>query len=175
MLYKSCSRKLSIYNTDDVKQKTAQGGCGCPIPGGIQGQAGCGFGQPGLVVGDSAHSRGVKTWWSLWSFLTPAILWWFYDDSMKTTRRINLSPEKKEISEVPSFFLSSPSWTHLPIPLGSSNKIKEHLGPIIYKKSTFNSISNFHFVNTQRRVYLRAALLQALCSICIIQSLPLQS
>jgi len=27
---------------------------GCPIPGGIQG-------QPGLVVGDPAHSRGVET------------------------------------------------------------------------------------------------------------------
>jgi len=31
-----------------------------PIPGGIQGQAGCGSGQPGLVVGNSAHSRGWK-------------------------------------------------------------------------------------------------------------------
>jgi len=37
-----------------------QGGCGCPIPGGIQGQAGCGSGQPGLVVGDPAHSRELK-------------------------------------------------------------------------------------------------------------------
>ena len=37
------------------------GGFGCPIPGGIQGQAGCGSGQPGLVVGDPAHSRGVET------------------------------------------------------------------------------------------------------------------
>ena len=36
-------------------------GCGCPIPGGIQGQPGCGCGQPGLVVGDPAHSRGVET------------------------------------------------------------------------------------------------------------------
>ena len=27
----------------------------------IQGQAGCGSGQPGLVVGDPAHSRGVET------------------------------------------------------------------------------------------------------------------
>ena len=31
-----------------------------PIPGGIQGQAECGSGQPGLVVGDHAHSRGLK-------------------------------------------------------------------------------------------------------------------
>jgi len=30
----------------------------CSLPGGIQGQAGCGFGQPGLVVGDPAHSEG---------------------------------------------------------------------------------------------------------------------
>jgi len=29
------------------------------MPGGIQGQAGCGSGQPGLVVGDPARSRGI--------------------------------------------------------------------------------------------------------------------
>jgi len=40
--------------------KVAQGGCGCPIPAGIQGQAGCGSGQPGLLVGDPAHSRGLE-------------------------------------------------------------------------------------------------------------------
>ena len=33
---------------DEVVQRS----CGCPIPGGIQGQAGCGSGQPGLLVGD---------------------------------------------------------------------------------------------------------------------------
>ena len=38
----------------------AQGGCGCPIPGDVQGQAECGSGQPGLVVGDPAHSMGLK-------------------------------------------------------------------------------------------------------------------
>jgi len=42
-------------------EQVAQGGCGCPIPGGIQGQAGCGSGQSGLGVGDPAHSRGVET------------------------------------------------------------------------------------------------------------------
>jgi len=42
-------------------EQVAQEGCGCPISGGIQGQAGCGSGQPGLVVGDPAHSRGVET------------------------------------------------------------------------------------------------------------------
>ena len=40
---------------------TLEEGFRCPIPGGIQGQAGCGSGQPGLVVGDPAHSRGVET------------------------------------------------------------------------------------------------------------------
>ena len=55
-------------------EQVAQGGCGCPIPGGIQGQAGCGSGQPGLLVGDPAHSRGVGTQWALWAFSTQAIL-----------------------------------------------------------------------------------------------------
>ena len=41
-------------------EQLAQGGCGCPIPGGIRGQAGCGSGQPALLVGDPAHSRGMK-------------------------------------------------------------------------------------------------------------------
>jgi len=62
-------------------EQVAQGGCGCPIPAGIQGQAGCGSGQPGLVVGDPAQSRGVETRWSLWSFSTQAILG-FHGDSM---------------------------------------------------------------------------------------------
>ena len=44
----------------DTLEQVAQGGCGCPIPA-IQGQAGCGSGQPGLVVGNPAHSRGVET------------------------------------------------------------------------------------------------------------------
>ena len=45
----------------DALEQVVQGGCGCPIPGGIQGQAGCGSGQPGLLVGNPAHSRGVGT------------------------------------------------------------------------------------------------------------------
>jgi len=55
-----------------------QGGCGCSNPGGIQGQAGCGSGQRGLVVGDPAHSRGAETTWSLWSFSTQSILWFWF-------------------------------------------------------------------------------------------------
>ena len=35
-------------------------GSGCPVLGDSQGRAGCGSGQPGLVVGDPAHSRGLK-------------------------------------------------------------------------------------------------------------------
>ena len=42
-------------------EQVAQGGCGCPIPGGIQVQAGCVAGQPGLMVGDPARSSGVET------------------------------------------------------------------------------------------------------------------
>ena len=37
-----------------------QGRCSCPISGGIQGQAGCGSGQPGLLVGGPACSRGLE-------------------------------------------------------------------------------------------------------------------
>ena len=44
----------------ETLEQVARGGCGCPIPGGIQGQAGCGSGQPGLVVGDPARSRGLE-------------------------------------------------------------------------------------------------------------------
>ena len=54
-------RKFFHTESGDTLEQAAQGGCGCPIPGGIQGQAGCGSGQPGLVVGDPAHSRGVET------------------------------------------------------------------------------------------------------------------
>jgi len=44
----------------NAREQVAQGGCGRPIPAGIQGQAGCGSGQPGLLVGDPAHSRGLE-------------------------------------------------------------------------------------------------------------------
>jgi len=46
-----------------VLEQVAQRGCGCPIPGGVQGQVGWGSEQPGLVlgmeVGGPAHGRGV--------------------------------------------------------------------------------------------------------------------
>ena len=53
-------RKFFHTEGGNALEQVAQEGCGCPIPGGIQGQAGCGSEQPDLVVGDSAHSRGLK-------------------------------------------------------------------------------------------------------------------
>jgi len=38
-------------------------------------EAGCGFGQPGQVVGNPVHVRGVETRWPFRSFSTQAILW----------------------------------------------------------------------------------------------------
>jgi len=40
-------------------EQVAQRGCGCPVARGIQGQAGCGSGSPGLVVVDPAYGSGV--------------------------------------------------------------------------------------------------------------------
>ena len=59
--------RKKVFHTKggDTMEQVAQGSCGWPIPGGTEGQAGCGSGQPGLVVGDPAHNRGVETWWSL--------------------------------------------------------------------------------------------------------------
>ena len=54
-------RRKVFTQSGDALEQVAQGGCGCPIPAGIQGQAGCGSGQPDLVAGDPAHSRGVET------------------------------------------------------------------------------------------------------------------
>jgi len=55
--YLAFNKILDRYALEQVAQR----GCGCPIPGGIQGQAVCGSGQPGLVIGDPACSRGVET------------------------------------------------------------------------------------------------------------------
>jgi len=53
--------RRNFFHTEggDALEQVVQGGCGCPISGGVQGQAGSG--QPGLVVGNPAHSRGVET------------------------------------------------------------------------------------------------------------------
>ena len=60
----------------------ARRSCGCPLPGSVQGQAGWGFEQPGLVEGVPAHGRGVGTRGSVRSLPTQTNLWfilWFYD------------------------------------------------------------------------------------------------
>ncbi|GAB0188844.1 hypothetical protein GRJ2_001349700 [Grus japonensis] len=54
--------------------QVAQRSCGYPIPGSVQGRVGWGFGQPGLVEGVPARSRGVGTRWSLRSLPTQTIL-----------------------------------------------------------------------------------------------------
>ena len=59
----------------EVLEQTAQRGGGCPVPRRVQGQAGWGPGQPGLVlnvevdslacgrrVGDSGSLRSLPTW-----------------------------------------------------------------------------------------------------------------
>ena len=66
-------RKFFHSEGGDTLEQVAQGGCGRPIPGGIHGKAGHGSGQPGLVVGDPARSRGLKLDDFL-SFSTQAIL-----------------------------------------------------------------------------------------------------
>jgi len=53
-------RKFFHTEGGNTLEQVAQGGCECPISGCIQDQAGCGSGQPGLVVGDPEHSRGVE-------------------------------------------------------------------------------------------------------------------
>ena len=56
---------ISVLNSEstEVLEQAAQRGCGCPVPGGVQGQVGWGLGQPGLVlnveVGGPACGRGV--------------------------------------------------------------------------------------------------------------------
>jgi len=50
---------LCDFEGGDALGQVTQRCCGCSTPGGIQGQDGCGSGQPGLVVGNPAYSRGV--------------------------------------------------------------------------------------------------------------------
>ena len=54
---------LEIFYLEDDKvlKQFAQKGWGCPISGGSQGQVGWDPGQPDLVAGNLAHSRGVET------------------------------------------------------------------------------------------------------------------
>ena len=58
----------------EVLEQAAPRGCGCPIPGGVQGQVGWGHGHPGLVldmeVGGPACCRGGV--WSLMILEVPS-------------------------------------------------------------------------------------------------------
>ena len=53
-------KAVLCFHGSGCTEQVAQGGCGCPIPAGIQGQVGCGSGQPGLLVGNPACSRGLE-------------------------------------------------------------------------------------------------------------------
>ena len=46
---------------DETVEQVAQRGCGCLLPGSIQGQAGWGCEQPGLEGGVPTYSRGAGT------------------------------------------------------------------------------------------------------------------
>ena len=56
-----------VFHREDgeVLEQVAQRECGCPIPGGVQGQAGWGRGQPDLVldpvVGNPTCGREIGT------------------------------------------------------------------------------------------------------------------
>ena len=43
----------------EALEQAAQRSCGCPVPDSVQGQAGWGFEQLGLVAGVPVHGRGV--------------------------------------------------------------------------------------------------------------------
>ena len=54
-----------------------KGQCGCPIPGGVQGQVGWGPGQPGLVLnmevgGPACGGGGEGSGWSLMILEVPS-------------------------------------------------------------------------------------------------------
>ena len=59
------SGEFLYYKSDEVLEQAAQRGCGCPIPGGVQGQVGWGPGQPGLVNGEV----GGPAWQGGWRFM----------------------------------------------------------------------------------------------------------
>jgi len=56
---------IFLREGDELLAQVAQGGCGCPVPRGVEGQVGWGPGQPELVldlaVGNPASGRGVGT------------------------------------------------------------------------------------------------------------------
>jgi len=55
-------------------KKVAQRSCRCPLSRSVEGQAGWGFEQPGVVESVPAHGRDGDTRWSLRSLPTQTIL-----------------------------------------------------------------------------------------------------
>ena len=55
-------------------EQVVQGGCECPIPGGIKSQAGCGSGKPGLWLVTWHIAGGLKLDGHCGPFSTQAIL-----------------------------------------------------------------------------------------------------
>ena len=78
-----CQGEVLHRESGEVLEQAAQRGCGCSIPGHVQGQVGWGPGQPGLLpdveVGSPATNKGgVGTSRSSGSLPTQTIPW-FYD------------------------------------------------------------------------------------------------
>jgi len=71
--------------------------------------------RPGLVVGNPAHSRGVETRWSLWSFSTQDILG-FYDSTLLYERHLlplllnNFYLQAKEIKSIKKLHNKTPNY-----------------------------------------------------------------
>jgi len=53
--------EILYYESCEALEQVAQGSCGCPLPGSVQGQVGWGFEQLGLVKCVPAHVRGAGT------------------------------------------------------------------------------------------------------------------
>ena len=60
LIYTRYKEQILYCEGGETLEQVAQRGCGCPLPGSIQGQAGWGFEQPGLVGGVPAYSRGLE-------------------------------------------------------------------------------------------------------------------
>ena len=67
-------KEIHYCEGSETLAQVAQRSCGCPLPGSVQGQAECGFEQPGLVEGVPADGRGFGTRWSLKCLPTQTIL-----------------------------------------------------------------------------------------------------
>ena len=53
------SSQVLYQESGEVLERAAHRSCGCPVPGGVQGQVGWGPGQPGLVLDMEVGGRGV--------------------------------------------------------------------------------------------------------------------